>query len=158
MKKLSIIVAVLLLVSGCASPRYTSEKVLTEVKPENEIVIVKDTKTKEGFLSAVSDWLKENGYSFTVTDDGSNHDLEKVTIEYVGHWKWDLAIFLSEARIEAFHEGQRVGKVNYRAPNTFSTVKFGKARDRIFYMMDVLFGKITASEATKEIKKTKSSK
>ena len=144
--------------SGCASPRFTSEKVVSEVGPKDEFVIVKDSETREGFLSAVSDWLTENGYSFTVTGDGSNHDLDKITIEYVGRWKWDLALFLGVASIEAFHEAQRIGEVSYRAPNSLSPVKFGKARDRIFYMMDVLFGKITAIEATKKIKKSKSSR
>lgn len=145
----------LVLVSGCASPRYTANKVAQNVSPENDVVIIKDPDTKEGFLLAISDWLTENGYEFEIQDEGSNHDLEKVTIEYIGYWNWDLAIYLSEARVEAFHQGQRIGEVNYRAPNTLSTVKFGEARERIFYMMDVLFGQMSASEATKVIKSTK---
>lgn len=156
MKKILIVAVSFVMISGCASPRFTSEKVVSTAHAGKDFVIVKDEKTREGFLSAVADWLKDNGHSYTIVGDGVSHDLEKVTIEYVGFWKWDLALFLSEAKIEAFHEGQRIGEVDYRAPNTLSAVKFGEARDRIFYMMDVLFGKITPQEAAKEIKKSKS--
>ncbi|MBA1147115.1 hypothetical protein H0Z60_08570 [Ectothiorhodospiraceae bacterium WFHF3C12] len=143
---------VVLMVSGCAAPRYSgtaSEPSVTRVT--KEVVVIRDDATKRGFLEAIEHWLAEHQYDYTVAPDGSKHDLDKLTIEYVGYWKWDLAIYLSRAEIEMFHGGQRVGRVNYRAPNTLNTNKFGTGSDRVAYMMDVLFGKMTPEEATEVV-------
>ncbi len=102
--------------------------------------------------STLNDEEPKNGYTYSVKASGSKHDLKKLTLEYVGHWRWDLALFLSNAKVEAFHEGQRVGEATYNAPNGLNTKKFSNASERIQYLMDVLFGKLTALEATSAIK------
>ncbi|MEI7429037.1 MAG: Sbal_3080 family lipoprotein [Betaproteobacteria bacterium] len=141
--------------SACASPRYTGASLsLDQNGNKPEIEIVQDTATKIGFLETMEKWLSDNGYKYTRKPDNSKHDLNKLTLEYVGQWRWDLGLFLSEAKIEAFNEGQRVGEVNYKAPNNLNLNKFSNAVERINYMMDILFGKITAVEATKSINST----
>ncbi len=89
--------------------------------------------------------------AITIRSDRSRHDPDQLTLEYHGEWKWDLAIFLSRANIQAFHDGQRVGSVDFRAPNSLNGNKFGDGAERVKYMMDVLFGRMSASEATAEI-------
>lgn len=88
----------------------------------------------------------------------SEADTDKITIEYVGNWSWDLALYLREARIEAFHDGQRVGEVVYKAPNSLNTNKFANAEEVIKYMMDIMLGDLNASEATKIINSSKKQK
>lgn len=152
-----LLVAIIVsLVSACAAPRYTGTQISNDVidkKPE--VVIVKDEATKQGFLDTIEKWLAKNNYSYKVEKEGSRHELEKLTIEYVGHWKWDLALYLSEAKIEAFHQGQRVGEVDYRAPNSLNTNKFSNAEERIEYMLEVLFGRLSSANATQAIKSSK---
>ena len=155
MKKLGILSLsiIILFATGCASPKYEGNAISADIsKKKPEIEIIQDDKTREGFKVAVEDWLKKNNYSYSVKQSGSQHDLEKLTLEYVGIWRWDLALFLNSAKIEAFHEGQRVSEVTYKAPNNLNTSKFSNAKERIEYLMDVLFGKLTAQEATSEIK------
>jgi hypothetical protein len=135
---------VLLAISACASPKFTA----IAIKSVNsDVVLIKDDETRKGFLSTVKGWLAKNGYKFTVAADGSLHDHEKLTLEYKGVWRWDLALFLSQAEIKAFKGGQRVGEVTYKAANNLNTNKFGVGSERIVYMLDVLFGKLTVKDA-----------
>lgn len=151
-QKIIISIFILVLMSACAAPRYNGKAISFEkIGSVPEVIIIDDNATKRGFLETIKDWLRKNNYKYTVKSDGSKHEFEKITIEYIGHWKWDLAIYLSSAKIEAFHKGQRVGEVNYNAPNSLNTNKFGKGSERIEYMLEVLFGKISAHEATQSI-------
>jgi len=150
--KIALFASLICLVSACAGPRYSGSKISIDTLNEKpEVVIIKDSDTREGFLIAIQQWLTKNNYTHSVAKDGSNHNLEKLTIEYVGFWKWDLAIYLNEAEIEAFYKGQRVGEVGYRAPNSLNTNKYSTAEDRINHMLDILFGQISSADATKSI-------
>lgn len=143
----SISIAVL---SGCGSPRYTATPIETSVS-NIEVVIVDDRETRDGFQETMELWLQENNYKYTVSPDGSRHDLNKLTLEYEGHWGWDLALYLKNADINAFQHGQRVGEVKFKVPYTANPNKFGDGATRIRYMMDTLFGQITADEATRKV-------
>lgn len=133
---------------GCGSPRYTGNAVPeTNLKPD--VVIIKDNETRSGFLDTIEHWLQENDYSYIVAPDRSKHELSKLTLEYEGHWSWDLALFLKNAEIDAYQNGQRVGEVQFKVPYTANPNKFGNASKRIGFMMDTLFGKITPDQATK---------
>jgi len=154
MKKIYVLLSLgaLLLVMGCAGPRITGGSIPSNVlsnKPD--VLLINDDETREGFNEAVEDWLKDNKKVYTVKPEHSQHDPKKLTIEYVGHWKWDMALYLSRAEIEAFHGGQRIGSVNFKAPNSLNLNKWGSGEERIKLMMDVLYGKKTATEATREL-------
>ncbi|ODS23148.1 hypothetical protein AB835_10530 [Candidatus Endobugula sertula] len=151
-----LVIVTVSLVSACAAPRYTGTQISNDIINEKpEVVIVEDAATKQSFLNTIKKWLAKNGYNYKVAKDGSSHNLEKLTIEYVGHWKWDLALYLSKAKIEAFHQGQRIAEVEDKAPNSFNTNKFSHAEGRIEYMLEVLFGKISSADATEAIKPSK---
>lgn len=153
MKKIfwcGLFVAVL---AGCAGPKYIGSVI--EDVGNTEIVIINDKETRSGFQKAMEDWLNSHNYEYVVAPDSSKHDLDKLSLEYVGLWSWDLAIFLADARITAYHKGQKVGEVKYKASNNFNFSKFGNGAERIKHMMDVLFGKITTDEANKTINATK---
>jgi hypothetical protein len=141
MKKILIILASITILSACGSPRYNSSPI--ECNHINTVAIVKNEKTREGFLQTIETWLKSNNYDYIVTPSNSKHDPDMLTLEYVGYWAWDLALYLKEAEISAYQNGQRVGNVNYRVPYTANPKKFGKGSERINTMMDVLFGKIS---------------
>ena len=154
MKSFKVFIVLVLagFMSACSAPSYKGAPISDSTLGSNpEIVIVKDSETKEGFLDTIKQWLTKNGYGYEVKPDDSKHDLEKMTIEYVGHWKWDLALYLSQAEVEAFYKGQRVGEVNYTAANNLNFNKFSNDEERIEYMLDVLFGKLTPAEATARI-------
>ena len=97
-------------------------------------------------------WLRNNNYKYVVVPDGSQAELDKLTLEYVGYWGWDVALYMNNAIIAAYNKGQRVGIVQFRAPNSLNLNKFESAEERIGYMMDVLFGKRTIDEANQLLK------
>jgi hypothetical protein len=147
MKKIfwcGLLVAIL---AGCSGPKYIGSAI--EDVSSAEIVIINDVETRSGFQDAMQDWLFSHNYKFVIKPDGSKHDLDKISLEYVGLWSWDMAIFLADARITAYHKGQQVGEVKYKASNNFNFSKFGDGAERIKHMMDVLFGKITTDEVNK---------
>ncbi|WP_215405407.1 Sbal_3080 family lipoprotein [Vibrio gigantis] len=148
MKKYLLLSLSVLILAGCGAPRYTGSAI-PEPTTEVDVVIVKDAETREGFLNTMETWLQDNDYTYTVVPDKSQHDLDKLTLEYEGHWSWDLALFLKQAEINAYQNGQRVGEVEFKVPYTANPNKFGNATKRIGFMMDTVFGKKTAEEATK---------
>lgn len=152
MKNFLGFVLITLLMSACAAPRYTGSMI--ENKNFDEVVVVNHIKTKEGFLQTIESWLEKHNYKYTVASEGSKHNLDQLTLEYIGYWGWDLALYLTNAEITAYHKGQRVGEVQYRAPNSLNLNKFGSAAERIGYMMDILFGERTAQQATTIINST----
>lgn len=146
------ILNVLLLLVACAGPRYSGSAIPQEILSSNpDVLSIKDKETREGFQNAVESWLTANSQNYVVKPESSQYDPEKLTIEYVGYWKWDLALYLSKAEIEAFYEGQRVSKVEFIAPNSLNTNKWGNGEARIKLMLDIMFGKKTAKEATSDL-------
>tara|TARA_R110001583_G_scaffold193745_1_gene362855 strand:+ start:205 stop:681 length:477 start_codon:yes stop_codon:yes gene_type:complete len=153
-KKIFVIAFVLLtsVLAGCAAPKYTATAIANDYESGDvQVVIINDEKTREGFQKTMESWLDKHNFNYTTSSDGSKHDLEKLTLEYEGHWGWDLALYMNDAYIEAFQNGQRVGKVEFKAPNSLNGNKFGNAEERIGYMMSVLFGRMTEENATKTI-------
>lgn len=154
MKKIfpAIVVFSSLILSGCVSPKFTgnaiSEDILTK-KPQ--ILLINDAETRDGFQHAVEGWMNSKEIKYVVKPEGVDHDPQQLTIEYVGYWSWDLALFLSRAEIEAFYKGQRVSKISYNAPSTLHTAKFGNADERIALMLDIMFAKRSIEEATEKL-------
>ena len=137
----------LAVMAGCASPKYSGS--IMEGGGSAEIVIINDKETRAGFQEAMENWLKSNNYNYVVTPDNSEHVKDKINLEYIGLWSWDFAIFLADAHITAFHNGQKVGHVEYKASNNLNFSKWGSGEKRIWNMMDILFGKKTPDEANK---------
>ena len=121
MKKIFVIAFVLLtsVLAGCAAPKYTATAIANDYESGDvQVVIINDEKTREGFQKTMESWLDKHNFNYTTSSDGSKHDLEKLTLEYEGHWGWDLALYMNDAYIEAFQNGQRVGKVEFILINT----------------------------------------
>lgn len=138
--------------AGCAGPRITGEAIPAEITSVNpEILSINDAETREGFQRAVEKWLSKNGKKYSVKSGHSKHEPDKITLEYEGKWSWDLALYLGEAEIEAFYNGRHVSSVSFRASNNLNTNKWGDAEGRINLMLDVLFGKISAADATRKL-------
>ena len=149
MKKVLWCVFFIVFLAGCAGPKFSG----SAIEPLNNagIVIVKDNDTRNGFLETIERWLDNHNFEYVVVSDNSKHQLDKLTLEYVGRWSWDLALYLREARISAYHEGQRVGEVEFKAANSLNFNKFGNAEKRISYMMDALFGERSVNEINEKL-------
>jgi len=101
-------------------------------------------KTKEGYLTAIKDWMVKNNHKYIVIDpvDCKLSD-QKWALEYAGTWQWDFTIFLNDADIKAFKNGQEVGNARYNVgiKGALNLSKWRSAEKTIFKMLDNLFGK-----------------
>lgn len=62
-------------------------------------------------------------------------------VAYVANWRWDMAMFLSHARIEVFERGQPVGQAVYDATKGGANMgKFGPTSEKIAPLVAELFG------------------
>jgi hypothetical protein len=150
MKYLLLITAFVL--SGCAGPKYIAADISSSlVDLEPSIMVINHQKTRSSFQKAMTTWLENNDKPFEILPASSTHSPDFLTLEYVGRWSWDLGLFLADAEIKAYHGGKQVGTVQFIAPNTFNSAKYGDAEERIGYMMDVLFGYESAESATTNV-------
>lgn len=150
MKKVLWSVLFVVILTGCAGPRYKGSSSI-ENPTSSKVVIRNNPKVRLGFQEAIESWLKAEGYEYTVVQAESQYDLDKISLEYTGLWQFHWISYLGEARITALAKGQKVGQVDYKAPNLLNNNKYGNAEERIKYMMAVLFKKITPEEATRLI-------
>ncbi|MCG9543328.1 Sbal_3080 family lipoprotein [Vibrio sp. Isolate33] len=145
-----LVAAVVVLLAGCSAPKY-SGNALPEANKIEQVTIVEDEKTRAVFLDSMLDWCLNNQVKCKVVADGSEHNPEEITLDYVSRWSWDFRTFVADAKISAYQDQQRVGNVDFKAPNSGNFSKFGDDMERIKAMMDILFDKKTAAQATQMI-------
>ncbi|MEZ8287038.1 Sbal_3080 family lipoprotein [Vibrio splendidus] len=141
---------VVFLLAGCSAPKYSGNAIPEANNIEN-ITIVEDVKTRSVFLDSMLDWCLNNQVKCKVVADGSEHNPEDVTLDYVSRWSWDFRTFVADAKISAYQNQQSIGNVEFKAPNSGNLSKFGDDMERIKAMMDILFDKKTAAQATQMI-------
>ncbi|ELX4200130.1 Sbal_3080 family lipoprotein [Vibrio vulnificus] len=151
MYKKLIILSLPVLLAACASPKYTVEAI-SEANQSEEITIVKDDATREIFLDSMQEWCLETAHKCTVVSDGTSPKGSELTLTYVSRWSWDFRTFIADAQVKAYKNSEKVGEVEFKAPNSGNTNKWGNDNKRIIAMMDLLFGKQTVIEAQSKIK------
>jgi hypothetical protein len=109
------------------------------------ICIIEEPNTREGFRAAIESWLRKEGIQYRVLPVMSDVTECDWALKYYGLWSWDLALFLSDAEITAFHNGKMVGREKLRV-GQWDAHKFEKGEVRIHKMMDMLFSKTSSYE------------
>ncbi|EEX92108.1 hypothetical protein VIOR3934_10085 [Vibrio orientalis CIP 102891 = ATCC 33934] len=151
MYKKLFILSLPVLLAACAAPKYTAEAISQE-NQSKEITIVKDDATREIFLDSMQEWCLDTAHKCTVVSDGTSPKSSELTLTYVSRWSWDFRTFIADAKVKAYRNSEKVGEVEFKAPNSANSDKWGDDSKRIIAMMDLLFGKQTVSEAQSKIK------
>ena len=139
------------LLTGCSSPTFKGQAIPSQYR-QQEITIVRDKETRQGFIQVMEDWLKNNRYDYKVQEETSLVDPQVLTLTFEGKWGWDMTTFLANAFIDAQYQGKRVGRVHYYTPSwAVNSKKFAKAEDRIQMMMDALFGTLSFPEVNNRL-------
>jgi len=79
----------------------------------SEICIIQDNAVRASFLTVYETALKERGYSTRLLHSGAAINECEVTSTYLGRWSWDLALYLSYAKIAVYHNGEPAGEAVY---------------------------------------------
>lgn len=106
------------------------------------IHIIKHDATRAGFLQALESWFKKEHIKYAVLPSNADPAEYDWALTYYGRWSWDLALFLSDAEITAYHDGKIVGREKLIV-GQWDSKKFEKGEKRIHKMMDMLYNKET---------------
>lgn len=104
------------------------------------ICIIDNPQTREGFRTAMENWLTQERIPYKILPMNSDAGDCDWALSYYGLWSWDMAIFLSNAEITAYHGGKEVGKEKLIV-GQWDSYKFEDGEARIHKLMDMLFSK-----------------
>ncbi|WP_341502536.1 Sbal_3080 family lipoprotein [Gallaecimonas sp. GXIMD4217] len=78
-----------------------------------DICIIENPATRNGFLNQYQQSLQNRGYSVKVMPRGTGFMACPLMTTYEGHWSWDLALYMSYARLDVYLDGKPVGQALY---------------------------------------------
>ena len=85
----------------------------------------------DGFLPNLIEEIERKGIRTRVYQGAAPADCP-YTMTYTANWSWDVAMYLSYARIDLYREGARIGEVTFDARLAgLDLSKFGSAESKI---------------------------
>ncbi len=101
-------------ISGCSIQQSVTPATLSaELAPE--ICMIPAPNLRAGFTSAYQNELAEKGFRTRMMAPGSSPDRCALATTYIGHWGWDLALYMKYADIRVYEKGRQVGQAEYDA-------------------------------------------
>jgi hypothetical protein len=109
--------------------------------PSSDICILEDSAVREGVLSTIRDELSELGCNSKILPSGADRNTCPVTLTYTAQWSWDLALYMSYARLRVYNDtGSQIGEAAYDARRGGGRLsKFITAEDKVRELIDELF-------------------
>jgi hypothetical protein len=109
-KQFLYLIAMTATVSAC-SIKQTVEQ--AEISKETELCIIENPAVREGFLQTLQSSLTKKNINHRVVSNRSIPKECEWTMRYVGRWNWDMALYMSYAEIQVFHNGNLDGEAIY---------------------------------------------
>lgn len=104
------------------------------------ICIIEDPAVRKGFLETYQQVLQERGYTVRTLPQGSDIRTCALSTTYMGRWSWDLAIYLSYARIDVYDDGRLIGSAQYDSRYGGANMgKFVKGEKKVRELVEKLF-------------------
>jgi hypothetical protein len=133
-----IIVALIPLAVGACTITQTVDPVGQVAT--NEVCIIENPQVREGFLPELQRALQSKNAQVRVLSAQATTTDCLIVTTYVARWKWDLAMYMSYAEINVFHNGQVAGKALYDATHGSGNMgKFIDAEPKIQELVSQLF-------------------
>ncbi len=111
------------------------------IQEAKRVVVAENPKTsRQSFRKAVTMWLKEHGYEVAAVQESVNAGWR---LDYEAFWSWDLAYYLSDAKITALLNGEEKGSAKYSVfagPFSVNPSKWKHDETTVDRMMRKLFG------------------
>ncbi len=136
MKNPIMLVAIVLLISGCTISQHVEQ---AEISNDAEVCIIENDAVRKGFLPELEKVLHEKGIRYVVTDRQYANQNCEWTVTYVARWTWDLTIYMSYAEIKVFKNGVLDGEAVYDSTKGGANMsKFINAEPKIRELVDQL--------------------
>jgi len=137
-------VGVLVVLSGCTITQNVNP---TSVPRGGEICVVENPAVREGVLPVIQHALTNNGYRYRMLPQSASPSDCPVSMTYVARWSWDLTIYMSYCRLQAFVDGQPAGDALYDATRGGGNLgKFIDAEPKVQELVEQLFPRRTTDE------------
>lgn len=131
----------IIIFSGC-----TIKREVTPISKEidNTVCIIRDNAVRAGFLTAYKESLQELGYIVKILPQNSSTDSCKISSTYTAKWSWDLAIYMSYAKINVYKDSKLIGSALYDSRSGSGRVfdKFGNGDEMIKSLVQELYPKV----------------
>jgi hypothetical protein len=138
MKGHYLIAPAFLTLTACISQNVVP--VSAQAGPKKEICVVESPKVQKGFQAELVHQLQTRGYETRVIAPDSPVTACPLTLTYVAHWSWDLAIYLTQADIRVFADGREAGRAVYDSTNAgLDLGKYISAEAKIDELVGKLF-------------------
>lgn len=149
MKKIMALALLVAMTAGCVSNKGITDVSQVKEPQITEVIILKDTATRESVLPVLEQWFYNNGYSSTVVSSLSEVGPEDYILSYRAWWSWDLATYMRKVEMSVKNKGETLGSIDFDALQYGGYGKFGNAEQRLNILLDALFEKITIEEANR---------
>ena len=129
--------------TSCAAISTNNEIVHTQALPQfTDICIQKNVNLSntDEYLSVISKRFEAHNIKTQTYETQKPADC-KYTVSYDLERAWDLAPFVSNARLRLFDNGLQIHTVQYQVDNTFDTAKWGKTQTKLEALVDKLITK-----------------
>ena len=132
----SLTIAVIAL-AGCTITQTVNP---ISIAAGSEVCIVENSEVRAGFLDTVQQVLTENGYRYRMLAHGASPSYCPVALTYTAQWSWDLSLYMSYARLQAFQDGYPAGNALYDSTKGGGNMKkFIDAEPKITELVEQLF-------------------
>ncbi len=141
------------LAAGCTSIDVINEPV-PEILEADKVCIIVHDDTRETFKTTLKEWLIEQGVSPDIYPQDTSEDVCEWTLKYEGRWSWIVALYLADAKITAYHDGDEAGRA-WLNVGKWDGYKWEDGKGRIYKLMDMLSGKADQYKLNVPDKKSK---
>ncbi len=114
----------LVFITGCTA---TIKQDITPIEIINisEICLIENPKIKKGFLQTYRTILENKGYTVKILDQYSHLSDCKITSTYVARWRWDIAVYMSYAKIDLIRKNRQPKNIPLKiSPTNFRLKSF----------------------------------
>jgi hypothetical protein len=140
MNNIFLLLVGIVIFSGCTIKREVSP---ISKKIDNKVCIIRDNAVRPGFLVAYRESLEELGYIVKILPENSNNNMCKISSTYTAKWSWDLAIYMSYAKINVYKNSKLIGSALYDSRSGGGRIfdKFGNGNTMIKSLVKDLYPK-----------------
>lgn len=128
----------LFIIAGCSAVVRQDVTPFTH-NTEEVCIIVNPNVAMEGFLITYVEELKNKGYSVKTLMPDAKLDECEVTSTYAANWKWDLALYMSNARLDVYLNGIKEAEARYSIVKEGASGKFIHADEKIKELVNILY-------------------
>jgi hypothetical protein len=110
------VVVITISVSGCAV-YYAGNKFGSGMQGPEAICVVENTEVRAEFLQALRPLLEARKIAVSVVPSSAEKNACPFVLTYSATWHWDLKLYMREARMNLYKDGQPFADSSFLAPH-----------------------------------------